>query len=230
MGEALGAVADRAPAAAVAGILIYGVTLGYWLRRPEYVADLAERLRSLAEEQGFPTHRTIAQLNIGWVHQQDGRLETGLNIVREATEDLRARGPRLRFPFGLSYLAEACLSGGQAEEGLATIEEALAFSERTQDFLYVPELHRLRGELLIRDSDDQVAQAIDCFREAGRVARHQEARFLELRAAASLARVSREADSREESAQHLQSIYNWFTEGFETPDLREADALLSELH
>ena len=118
---------------------------------------------------------------------------------------------------------------GQTAEGLATLAEALAVAERTGDRRDEAEIHRLKGEFLLRQAVPAAPQAETCFRQALDVARRQQAKSWELRAAMSLARLWQQQGKRTEARDLLAPIYGWFTEGFDTADLQEAKALLEEL-
>src|SRR5262249_22273911 len=118
---------------------------------------------------------------------------------------------------------------GQVDEGLAVLAEALATAQRNGERLYEAELHRLKGELLLALSPENHAEAEACFHQALDVARRQQAKSLELRAAMSVSRLLRELGQRDESHQILAETYGWFTEGFATADLMEAKVLLDEV-
>jgi predicted ATPase len=117
----------------------------------------------------------------------------------------------------------------QAEEGLTVLDEALAVVAQTGERFWEVELHRLRGTVLLARSPEQQAEAEACFRQALAVSRRQEAKALELRAAVSLSRLWRQQGRQGETRALLAPIYGWFTEGFDTADLREAKVLLAEL-
>ena len=138
----------------------------------------------------------------------------------------KAAGTRLSTPFDLALLAEALAFAGKIQEGLATLDNALAASGvRGWD----AEIHRLRGELAGRLPYPDPAKAEDSFRAALAIAREQGTRGYELRAAMSLARLWREQGRRGEARELLAPLYDSFTEGFDTPDLKEGEALLEEL-
>ena len=118
---------------------------------------------------------------------------------------------------------------GEPEEGLTVLAEALTLAETTGDRWYNPELYRLKGVLLLQQSADHHAEAQACFQQALDVAHSQQAKSLELRAATSLARLWQRQGKRNEARLLLSAVYTWFTEGFDTVDLREAKALLEEL-
>ena len=133
-----------------------------------------------------------------------------------------------------AWLAQAYGRAGQAEEGLSVLAEALALVEEIGERYYEAEIYRLRGELLLVqgnqvEAETSIHQAEGCFRHAIEVARRQQAKSWELRATTSLARLWREQDKQEEARESLAEIYRWFTEGFDTADLREAKVLLEQL-
>ena len=138
----------------------------------------------------------------------------------------------LSHPFTLAMAltwAEAYGKRGQAEAGLRAVEEALAFVERTEERFYEAELRRLQGEFLLQQSPDQPSDAAACFQHALDVSRSQEAKSLELRAAMSLARLWQSQGRKHEAHDLLAPVYDWFTEGFDTQDLKDAKALLTAL-
>src|SRR5262249_36022780 len=129
----------------------------------------------------------------------------------------------------LALLAEAYGRAGQAEEGLRLLAEALAHVDTTGERYYAAEVYRLKGELLLRQAIPDEAQAETCWHQALDIARHQQTRSWELRAATSVARLWQQQGKRAEAYALLAPVYGWFTEGFDTADLQEARALLEEL-
>jgi predicted ATPase len=161
---------------------------------------------------------------------------------------MRDTGSEVHRSYFLGMLAEAYLHDGQVEEGLATVAEALAFVERTEERFYEAEVWRIAGELLLRMGERETGRTGDeekiahspihpvthsspeeCFHKAIEIAQKQQAKSLELRAVVSLARLWQQQDKRTEAYKLLSEIYHWFTEGFDTKDLQEAKALLNEL-
>ena len=132
-------------------------------------------------------------------------------------------------PYFLAFLAEAYGTLGEPEAGLAVLTEALTLIETTGERWYEAELHRLKGALLLQQSSDNQAEAESCFHHALAIAQNQQAKSLELRAATSLARLWQRQGKIQEARDLLAPIYNWFTEGFDTLDLKDAKALLDEL-
>jgi predicted ATPase len=135
----------------------------------------------------------------------------------------------IAWPYFLALLAEAYAGIGQAQEGLAVLAEALAIANKNGERFYEAELHRLRGDLLLNLCVDNQAEAEACFRQALEVAHWQSAKSLELRAVMSLSRLWQKQGKREEARKMLSEIYGWFTEGFNTADLKEAKKLIEEL-
>jgi len=141
----------------------------------------------------------------------------------------RATGAELMRPHFLGLLAEAYGSSARPDKGLEALDEALALVERTGERLHESEFYRLKGQLLLAHSMDSHPEAEACFHHALTIARRQQAKSLELRAAMSLARLWQRQSKRGEARELLSPIYGWFTEGFDTADLQEAKALLNEL-
>lgn len=165
----------------------------------------------------------------GAVRAELGEGEMAIARIRRGLADYRSTGAHLFVPYFLSLLARACLRLGEPREGLRVIAEALERARTTGELLWEAELLRLEGELLLAGSPEDRAGARECFRRAIEIARRQEARSWELRAALSLARLLAAEGERDEARQTLTDVYTSFTEGFDTADLREASAFLEEL-
>ena len=138
-------------------------------------------------------------------------------------------GPFALYGWNPYLLAEAHGKVGKTEEGLTVLAEALATVDNTEERNWEAELHRCKGELLLMQQGQKVGEAEECFRKALDTARRQQAKSLELRAAMSLSRLWQQQGKQEEAYRLLEEIYGWFTEGFDTADLKEAKALLEEL-
>ena len=149
--------------------------------------------------------------------------------IRDGLAAARAAGSRFHEPMILGLLAEALGLTGEIEAGLELLAEALALAQASGARGNDAELHRLRGELLGRLPSPDWTEVEVCFRTALAVAREQGTRGFELRAALSLARLLRDQGRRHEARDLLAPIYGWFTEGFDTPDLKEAKALIDAL-
>ncbi len=154
--------------------------------------------------------------------------------IRQGLAAIRATGTAIARSQDLGLLAEAQCTVGQAEDGLATVAEALAFVDRTEERFYEAELYRLKGALTLQSQaagqQSKIEKEVEaCFRQALNGACHQQAKSWELRAATSLARLWQQQGKQAEAHQLLSEIYEWFTEGFDTKDLQEAKVLLEEL-
>ena len=150
-------------------------------------------------------------------------------MIHQGLADYRAVGAELHRPYFLSLLAGAYEKVGQPEEGLTVLVEALTTVDNTGERHWESELHRQKGELLLKQQGQKVVEAEECFRKALDTARRQQAKSLELRAAMSLTRLWQQQGNQEKARQMLADIYGWFTEGFDTADLKEAKVLLEEL-
>jgi predicted ATPase len=191
--------------------------------------ELAEELLAFATEQVFPFLASQATVFRGWALVALGQGDKGLAQLRAGITAYRAIGCELESSHWLGLLADACLNTGQAEEGLRVVGEALDHVAQTGIVYYEAELHRLDGELRLRLEAPDEPRAEAGFRRALEIARQQQAKSWELRAAVSLARLWAEQGRRAEARELLAPVYDWFTEGFDTADMRDAKALLDEL-
>ena len=151
-----------------------------------------------------------------------------MNEIREALAAYRATGARFQSTYHLILLAQALAACGRYSEGLSALREAAALVDETGERYFEAEIHRLEGNLLLAENGSAEAEA--CYVKALQVARAQEARSLELRAACDLARQWRAQGKIAKARDLLAPVYGWFTEGFNTLDLKEVKALLDELH
>jgi predicted ATPase/DNA-binding SARP family transcriptional activator len=156
-----------------------------------------------------------------------GQVEEGIAQMREGLRNMEAQGIRVGISATLGALAQAQGQTGQLAEGLATLREALARVEQTGERFWEAELFKLRADLLLMQGDDAGAEA--SLQSAIEIARRQRAKSLDLRAATALSRLWQRQGKRDQAGPLLAEIYSWFTEGFDTPDLREARSLLDEL-
>jgi class 3 adenylate cyclase/predicted ATPase len=191
--------------------------------------ELAEALLAFATEQVFPFLAAHAMVFRGWALVKEGEREKGIVQLRTGLAAYRAAAGELESSHWLGLLTEACWDAGQTKEGLRVLAEALGHVARTGIVYYEPELNRLQSELYLYRDPSQAQKAEACARQAIEIARGQGAKSWELRAATSLARLWGEQGRRVEARELLAPIYGWFTEGFDTADLREAAALLAEL-
>jgi predicted ATPase len=164
----------------------------------------------------------------GWAMAEQGRNEEGIVQLQEGLAASRTTGAELLRPYHLCLLAEAYMEIGRLDDALGALTEALAAAEHEIRY-YEAEMHRLKGELLLRRDDSNAAGAQTCFKRAIEIARKQSAKSWELRTTTSLARLLSKQGKRDDARAMLADIYNWFTEGFDTADLKDAKALLDEL-
>ena len=191
--------------------------------------ERSEAAISLAKEQGFPYFMAIGSLLRGWALAQQRQAQEGIEQLHQGLIAVRATGAELLRPCYLALLAHAYGAMGQPEAGLTALTEALALVDATGERWYEPELYRLKGELLLQCSSDNQADAESCFHHALDIARSQQAKSFELRTATSLAKLWYQQGKRHEAHDLLAPVYNWFTEGFDTADLKDAKALLDAL-
>jgi predicted ATPase len=158
-----------------------------------------------------------------------GQGEVGMAQGRQGIAALRATGAALLVPYFCTLLAEVSAHLGHREDGLQALAEAHTLVEQQEERWWEAEIHRLRGVLLLRQPGTPQAEAETWLQRALDVARRQEAKSLELRAAMSLSRLWQQQGKQAEARELLASVYGWFTEGFDTVDLQEAKTLLEEL-
>jgi predicted ATPase len=191
--------------------------------------DVADSLIALSTEHGFAQWLAFGRILDGWIQAEQGRGEPAIDQLRREIGEYRAMGNDLWVPCFLSFLVSAHLKQGAVGEGLAAVADALATGDTTGSRLWDAEFHRLQGELLLAREPGAGPEAERAFRQAIELARQHHTKSWELRAATSLSRLWQRQGRRPEAARQLTEIYSWFTEGFDTADLREARLLLAEL-
>jgi predicted ATPase len=189
----------------------------------------SDTLLALAIEHGFPVWIGFGTCWRGWALAMQGQGEVGLEQLRQGMAAVLATGQELIRPLGLVLLAETAGQGGQVEDGLRLLAEALTMLETNGQGYLLAEAYQLQGTLLLRQAAPDAVQAEACFQRVLALARRQQARSWELRAAVSLSRLWQPQGKRAEARALLAPIYAWFTEGFDTADLQEAKALLAEI-
>jgi predicted ATPase len=186
-------------------------------------------LMALATEQGFPHLEALGRVVHGGTLSTQGHSAQGLVQMQQGLAVLHTMGIEMARPYFLIHLAAAYGMEGQPEGGLQVLAEALAIVRTTGEEVFEPERYRLKGELVLQQAVPDAREAERCFQQALDVARRQEAKSLELRAAMSLSRLWQQQGNQANARALLAPIYGWFTEGFDTTDLREAKALLEAL-
>jgi predicted ATPase len=189
--------------------------------------ELADELVPVATEQGILFYRATGTMYRGWVKVKHGHVAEGLSLLRSASVAYRAAAAELWVPYFIALLARACEIAGQIEEAVSLLNDASETVKNTGERWLEAELNRHKGRLLLRQG--HAAAAEQSYRKALNIAVEQEAKLWELRAAMSLARLREERGRRAEAHDLLAQVYSWFTQGFDTADLKEAKALLDEL-
>ena len=204
--------------------------LGHQFRREVQATQMrAEASCALAGEQGFAFFVAFGTVLRGWALAEQGQSEAGIRQMHEGMAACRSTGAEADRPYFLALAAEAYGRGSRYDEGLAMLEEALALVEQSEERYWEAEIHRLKGVLLLARSAEQQMEGEACWHTALAVARRQQAKSLELRAAMSLSRLWQRQGKGTEAHALLAPIYGWFTEGFDTADLQEAKELLAAL-
>ena len=211
-------------------VTLFFATFLYYQRHREvdFVLAQAEELISLSTEHGFQMWRAAGVIMRGWALSKHGQFAEGIGEICSGMDAWQSTGAGIFVPFYHGILAQAYAGAGQIEEGLKTLDTALDSVSRSDERLYEAELYRLKGELLLVD-DKPESDAERYFRRAIKVANQQGSRTLELRASASLGRLFQRQGKISEARETLAPVHDWFTEGFDTTDLKEAKMLLEEL-
>jgi predicted ATPase len=205
----------------------FAATFHQYRREPDVVRELEQVRFEYATKHDFDLFLLLGEISRGWLLAEDGRVDEGAERIQQGLAVYRAIGAELGRPTFLGFLAEVCHRLGRPEQGLAAVAEALELGSRTGLHYWDAELHRLRGTLLVAAGGGRAEHEADSsFREALAIARRQQARALELRVAMSLAGLERRRGHVEDARALLSGVYGRFTEGFDTPDLRDAGALL----
>jgi predicted ATPase/class 3 adenylate cyclase len=227
--EALTIAQEQAHLYSVALAMQYVAIIHQYRREVHATHTRAEAAMTLCTEQGYAFYLAAGTMLRGWALAEQEAVEEGIAQMCQGLAAYRATGTVGWQSYSLALLAEAQGKAGRAEAGLSVLAEAFMLVDKTGERFYAAELHRLQGELLLQRAVPDTPQAEACFHQALAIARHQQAKSLELRAAMSLSRLWQQQGRQGEAQQLLASIYGWFTEGFETADLQEARALLDAL-
>jgi predicted ATPase len=191
--------------------------------------DAQEEATAIATQQGFPLLLASSTTVRGYVLATRREAAKGLALARKGHAELKTTGTSLSESRSLGRLAKCSEHAGQPDEALDLLIKALDIAEGRNERFVESELHRQKGEWLLAHRQTEPAEAELCFQRALAVAQKQDARTLELRAATSLARLWLHQGKRAEARDLLAPVYNWFTEGFDTPVLKEARAVLEQI-
>jgi len=198
-------------------------------REAQAAQECAESAITLSTEQGFAFYLAWGTSQRGWALGQQGQVEEGIAQMEQGLTAYRATGAEWLRSCFLVLLAEVHAKVGQPEAGLTVLAEGLAVLNKTGERISEAELYRLKGDLLLDLSEENQTEVEASFRRAIDIARRLSAKSLELRAVMSLSRLWQKQGKQEEARPMLAEIYGWFTEGFDTADLKEAKELLQEV-
>jgi predicted ATPase len=209
--------------------------LAYNARQASILGDEArlthwvQELRAVAQEHGYPQWSAQGQIHEGQLQLRQGQARAAVTLMRQGLDAYRAAGATLLGAHFAILLGEALTQDGRWDEALALLEGHIAAVSATGELCFAAELHRRRGQLLLKGPMPDFAGAEAEFLQAMDIARRQSAKLWELRAGVSLARLWRDQDRNSEAHHLLSPIYAWFTEGFDCADLKAAKLLLAEL-
>jgi predicted ATPase/class 3 adenylate cyclase len=224
------AIADarkRSHPPSLAMSLTNGARLASFVGDVALLEEQAEQLATIATERSFGLWRAMGMVYRGWLKAKTGDFVEAISLLRDGLAAYRTTGAEAWVPYQILLLARACEMAGQIEEVENLLDNANAVSHRTGEHWLTAELYRHKGQLLLRQGCPKEAEEL--YRKALGIAAEQEARLWALRAAMNLARLWDEQGRRLEAHDLLNPVFSWFTEGLETPDLREAATLLAEL-
>jgi predicted ATPase len=210
----------------LAFVRCYAAIVAQYRRDVPAVHAHAEAAVALATAQGFPLWVAIGTILCGWARAMQGQGEAGMAQVRQGIAAYRATGAAVLIPYVCTLLADVAAHLGRTADGLQALAEAHPLVEQQELRYWEAEVHRLRGVVLLRQPGTPPAEVEAWLQRALDVARRQEAKALELRAATSLSRLWQQQGKRDEARELLAPVYGWFTEGFDTADLQEAKVLL----
>jgi predicted ATPase len=208
---------------------LFGTVARQLLADTREVRDLSQALFAVATERGIALFRASARVLGARARVAAGDAEGGIAALEQGLSDLAATGNQYGAPYFLGVAAEAYGKAGRPRDALALVKSAQERVRKSGEAAYEAELLRLEGELLLQASSEDAARAEACFAQALETARRQQAKLFELRAATSLARLWRSQRKKARARKLLAEVFGWFSEGFDSPDLREARSLLDEL-
>jgi class 3 adenylate cyclase/predicted ATPase len=227
--EAIALARDLSQTVSMAFAVEFGAVVHHLRREATLAKAYAETDIALSTEQPNEFLLGHGMVERGWAIAQEGQVDEGLALIVRGMDVCRNAGSVLEFPHPWASLADTYRVAGRIDEALQAVAEGLTQARDTSARFNEAELYRLKGELLLGGAGPGVEDAERCFRQALEIARRQSAKSLELRAATSLSRLLQRQGKREDARRLLADVYAWFTEGFDTADLKDARALLDAL-
>jgi adenylate cyclase len=227
--ESLSLAADLAHPPSLVVALVWACVFRDVRREARAMHEHARALMHVASEQGAQQWLAAGTIFDACVRAELGEGQAAIADIKQGVDVYRATGAALFMPYFLSLGARAERSVGRYDSALETLGEALRMARETGELVWEPELLRLEGEIRLADEPRDVGRALGCFDRAIAIARREQSRSWELRAAVSLARVLAAKGERDDARRRLADVYSGFTEGFDTADLSEAQSVLKEL-
>ena len=248
MQEALVSARELSDPHSLAHALFFAAMFHQLRCEAQLAQEYADAAIAVSTEHKLTLYQALSTITLGWAQIEQGRQEEAIERIRRGLVAHQATGAALLLPHFMGLLAGALCKAGRPAEGLCVLEEALSVADRNGERFYEAELYRLRGELLLAASADRavlhaafggraivransstITGAETSFSQSLRIAQQLKARSFELRTALSLARLYQNQGKMKEARILLEPIYNTFTEGFDTMDLREAKSMLDEI-
>jgi predicted ATPase len=227
--EALSFAQETSHPFSVAAALFFTSWFHYSRHEVPETKERADAAVNLSSKHGFPFWQNGGTMFLGWALAEQGKTEEGIAKIITGLAAWRDSGAEQFVPCALSLLAEIYSKTGKIEEGIILLEEAMALIDKTEERFWLPELYRLMGELMLSLTTNNNFQAERNFRQAIDIARYHHVKTMELRAAVSLGRLKCHQGKRESACELMTEIYDWFVEGVDTSDVKEAKALLEKL-
>jgi predicted ATPase len=227
--EALAMAKELANAANLINTFAFVALVHVFRREPAVARERAKATMQLSAQHKNPYFLVWATALHGWTLTVEDQIENGVAEIDQGIAAYAAIGSQTWLPCFLVLRAETYARAKRTDDGLVAASEGLAVADQTDERCWEAELNRIKGELLLAVSSDNHAEAESHFTDALDIARRQQAKSWELRAAMSLSRLWHDQGKRKEAYELLSPIYGWFTEGFDTADLKDAKTLLKEL-
>jgi len=207
--------------------IVFAACVHMTLNSDQDISEILDEARELTDKHGFAHWKAVLKVLLGQLAIAKGRQSPGLTLVEEGCEQLRDEGSTVNLPWSISIAARAYALANEPNQALMCLGEATTLARETGEHHWLAELHRMKGEMLLASPDESSAAAESSIRQAIEIARSQDAKLLELRAATILVRMTVGTEHAADARRELEAVYRWFSEGFETEDLRTAAQILA---